>query len=292
MNKLFPSIPDADNSAIKEEKAPVFESIEYKISQIVEKIKNIDQLNENEIKHIIVRQHTMILNYDLFLANERKYALELFTNKRFLKILLDIIGTIDLSNHEIVCINKLAYDYYVSKNKDKEVSDLLMELSYFINNKTAIRLSAIYGIKGGRILAMISKSAFNPDKNINRVNRFIVKSNISLSVKDIIDTYCILYNHFTDPIIYTMLEVRPVGLSTVENDRFTAISKAMMILLNSMTSSDIHKVLSNYIYVLQLSNTNITRFSIKDTAIKGNLDRIANIISQLEFEIEDIPKCL
>jgi hypothetical protein len=180
----------------------------------------------------------------------------------------------------------------VSKNKDKEVSDLLMELSYFINNKTAIRLSAIYGIKGGRILAMISKSAFNPDKNINRVNRFIVKSNISLSVKDIIDTYCILYNHFTDPIIYTMLEVRPVGLSTIENDRFTAISKAMMILLNSMTSSDIHKVLSNYIYVLQLSNTNITRFSIKDTAIKGNLDRIANIISQLEFEIEDIPKCL
>lgn len=292
MNKLFPSIPDVDNSAIKEEKAPVFESIEYKISQIVEKIKNIDQLNENEIKHIIVRQHTMILNYDLFLANERKYALELFTNKRFLKILLDIIGTIDLSNHEIVCINKLAYDYYVSKNKDKEVSDLLMELSYFINNKTAIRLSAIYGIKGGRILAMISKSAFNPDKNINRVNRFIVKSNISLSVKDIIDTYCILYNHFTDPIIYTMLEVRPVGLSTVENDRFTAISKAMMILLNSMTSSDIHKVLSNYIYVLQLSNTNVTRFSIKDTAIKGNLDRIANIISQLEFEIEDIPKCL
>jgi hypothetical protein len=81
-------------------------------------------------------------------------------------------------------------------------------------------------------------------------------------------------------------------LSTIENDRFTAISKAMMILLNSMTSSDIHKVLSNYIYVLQLSNTNITRFSIKDTAIKGNLDRIANIISQLEFEIEDIPKCL
>lgn len=292
MNKLFPSIPDVDNSTNKEEKAPVFESIEYKISQIVEKIKSIDQLNENEIKHIIVRQHSMILNYDLFLANERKYALELFTNKRFLKILLDIIGTIDLSNHEIVCINKLAYDYYVSKNKDKEVSDLLMELSYFINNKTAIRLSAIYGIKGGRILAMISKSAFNPDKNINRVNRFIVKSNISLSVKDIIDTYCILYNHFTDPIIYTMLEVRPVGLSTVENDRFTAISKAMMILLNSMTSSDIHKVLSNYIYVLQLSNTNVTRFSIKDTAIKGNLDRIANIISQLEFEIEDIPKCL
>lgn len=292
MNKLFPSIPDVDNSTNKEEKAPVFESIEYKISQIVEKIKSIDQLNENEIKHIIVRQHSMILNYDLFLANERKYALELFTNKRFLKILLDIIGTIDLSNHEIVCINKLAYDYYVSKNKDKEVSDLLMELSYFINNKTAIRLSAIYGIKGGRILAMISKSAFNPDKNINRVNRFIVKSNISLSVKDIIDTYCILYNHFTDPIIYTMLEVRPVGLSTVENDRFTAISKAMMILLNSMTSSDIHKVLSNYIYVLQLSNINITRFSIKDTAIKGNLDRIANIISQLEFEIEDIPKCL
>ena len=181
MDVLFPSIPT--ESKISEEITPTFESIEYKIENILEKIRNIDNLDEQEIKNIIVRQHTMILNYDLFLVSERDSALELFTNARFLSILLDIIGTLDLSSHEITCINKLTYDYYVSKNKDSEISELLLDLSYFINNKTAIRLSAIYGIQGARILAMISKSSFKEDKNITRVNRFIVKSNIALSVQ-------------------------------------------------------------------------------------------------------------
>lgn len=290
MDVLFPSIPT--ESKISEEITPTFESIEYKIENILEKIRNIDNLDEQEIKNIIVRQHTMILNYDLFLVSERDSALELFTNARFLSILLDIIGTLDLSSHEITCINKLTYDYYVSKNKDSEISELLLDLSYFINNKTAIRLSAIYGIQGARILAMISKSSFKEDKNITRVNRFIVKSNIALSVQDIINTYCILYDHFMNTIIYTLLEVRPKDLTTIENDRFTAISKAIIILLNSMTSADIYKVLSNYVYILQWNDVKSTRFSLKNTCEQGNLERISAIIRQLELEIDNIPACL
>ena len=44
----------------------LFHTIEYELSDIVNKITNIDNLDENEIKNIIIRQHTMILNYDLF----------------------------------------------------------------------------------------------------------------------------------------------------------------------------------------------------------------------------------
>ena len=50
----------------------LFKSIEYEISNIVSKIDNIDQFDANQIKDIIIRQHNMILNYDLFLINNAR----------------------------------------------------------------------------------------------------------------------------------------------------------------------------------------------------------------------------
>ena len=50
-------------------KPTIFRSIDWKIESIVDKILNIDKLNESEIKYIINRQHDIILNYDLFLAS-------------------------------------------------------------------------------------------------------------------------------------------------------------------------------------------------------------------------------
>lgn len=289
MESLFPSIPKDDIVVEPQLFNPVFESVEYKIDQILDKIKHIDSLNEQEIKHIIIRQYHMILNYDTFLANERVSALELFTNKRFLKILLDVINTLDLSNDEIICINKLTYDYYVLSDKDAEISNLLLELSYFVNNKVAIRLSAILGIQGARILAMISRSSFKVEKNVSRVNWFIVKSNIAISEQDIINIYCTIYDRFMYPIIYTMLETEPETLSELERKRFRAISAVIVRLLNSMTSTDIYTVISNYAYTLQFSDTKDTRFSLKQAAKLNHLDRLSSIIAQVEFETEDNP---
>ena len=80
----------------------LFKSIEYEISNIVSKIDNIDQFDANQIKDIIIRQHNMILNYDLFLVNNdnRQKALKLFTNKRFLDCFINVIRFLDLDRHE------------------------------------------------------------------------------------------------------------------------------------------------------------------------------------------------
>ena len=200
---------------------------------------------------------------------------------------------LDLSTDEIVCINKITYDYYTLNDKDENISYLLMELSYYVNNKTAIRLSAIVGIQGARILAMISKSSFKIEKNVRRVNRFIIKSNIALSVQDIINIYCTLYDRFTYPIIYTMLDTHTEGFSDIEYTRYQAISSVVLRLLNAMTSKDIYKVLSNYAYILQLTNVGAnTRFSIREACIKNNLGRILKVVDQIMYETEDNPVCL
>ena len=293
MDNLFPSIDDENNTVMSlgssESFLPVFESIEYKVDQILDKIRNIDDLNEQEIKNIIVRQYHMILDYDLFLANERKYALELFTNERFLRILLDVIGTLELSNDEIICINKITYDYYVLRNKNQVISNLLLDLSYFVNNRTAIRLSAVLGIQGARVLAMIAKSSFKLEKNIHRINRFIVKCNIALSLQDVINIYCTLFDSFMYPIIYTMLEVQSIDLTPEEIKRFDTISVTVVKLLDAMTSDDIYKVLSNYAYMLQLMEVKRTRFSLKELCKEYNMDRISKIIYQIELDTMDNP---
>ena len=286
---LFPSIKksleshELSKDDISIARSPIFHSIEYQLSTIVDKIMRIDSLDVDEIKNIIVRQHSMILNYDLFLKSEesRKYAQILFTSKKFLNIFLSVIGFLDLSKDEIICINKLAYDYYITEGKDKEVSDYLLQISYQINNVLVIRLSSKLGINDSRILSMIANSSFREEKNIHRVNTFLVKCNRDLSVQNMIDIYCILYDRFTYPFIYTMMESKPLKMTDLQSLHFDYISLAILNILDSMTSEDIKKILYNYAFILKLVKTNFTvRFSLK--SVKN--ERIKKIIEEIELD--------
>ena len=284
--ELFSSLRKPDENEFSSEMfIPTFKSVEFTLETIINKIDNIDYLDESEIKNIILRQHQMILNYDLFLSSDesRTHAQKLFTNVRFLKIFLQIIGLLQLSRDEIVCINKLAYDYYISYEKDLEVSDLLLQLSYQINNVLVIRLSGKLGINGSRMLAMIANSSFKDEKNVHRINTFLIRCNIDLSVQDIIDIYCILFERFTNPFVYTMLEVRQPGMNNEQLKRFDAISCALLAILNSMTSEDIKKVLYNYGYTLMIMNNSYVRFRLK-TAV--DYPRIISVIKDIEGNSE------
>lgn len=287
--ELFPSLKKSlESSELSREHSselmtPIFRSVEYQISTIVEKITNINTLNEEEIKSIIVRQHQTILNYDLFLASDesRGYVQKLFTNKRFLQIFLQVIGFLQLPYDEIVCINKLAYDYYIIPGKDPEISDLLLQISYQINNILVIRLSGKLGINGARVLSMIANSSFKEEKNVHRINTFLVKY-AELSVQDIVDIYCILFERFTYPFIFSMLESKPSGLSKSQLICFDNISLALLSILDSMTSEDIKRVLYDYAFTLKLIRNDFSvRFSLKSA--KAYI-RIQEVIKEIELD--------
>lgn len=280
--ELFKSVKTEDEDSFSNELfVPVFRSVEYEISTIIEKINNINELSDDEIKNIILRQHSMILNYDLFLKSDesRVAAQKLFTNKRFLSVFLQIIGLINLTREEVICINKLAYDYYVLSIKNPEVSELLLQLCYQLNNVLVIRLSGILGINGARILSMIANSSFKEEKIVHRVNTFLIRCNIELSVQDIIDIFCILYEKFTYPFIYSMMEIK-MDCDVILNSRFDLISSALLEILNSMTSDDISKILMNYAYMLKLNPAKAVRFSLKSAK---SYPRILSVIEQIEL---------
>ena len=277
-------IKDAKETSEVKMMTPVFHSIDYQLDTIVDRINKIEKLSDNDLKIIISRQHQMILNYDLFLSSSktRNSAQMLFTNKRFLKIFGDIVGLLNLSRHEIVCLNKLAYDYMILPVKDEEVVKMLLGISYTVNNILVIRLSGKLGMNGARLLALIFNSTFREEKRVHRVNTFLVKCDLELSVQDIVDIFCILYDRFSYPFIYSMFEAKPNNMNPLQNDHFDRISLALINILNSMTSEDIKKILFDYAFLLKSVRTNITvRFALKSLTLNT---RILKVIQEIEMD--------
>ena len=275
--------PDSKMNKVKE--TNLFHTIEYEFDTIVSKIRNIDNIDDNHIKDIIKRQHSLILNYDLFLmdSDTRKEAQTLFSNKRFLSNLLDIIGLLDISYHEKICLNKLAYDYYQNDIKDPEVSNLLFQLTTAVNGKDVVVLSGILGMSGAKTLAMIRNSSFKEEKCIHRVNTYIIKCGMNLSTQSIINIYCFLFDRFSTLFNYTMLESAPPELSLThsEMDNYNSISLAIIAILDSMTSNDILTVVRNYAYMINNVSVNvIPRFRL-DTIQN---QRIKEVVTQVKVE--------
>lgn len=287
----FPSLVAEDKKSSvdldKINEGNLFHTIEYSISDIVNKISNIDNLDEKEIENIIIMQYSMILNYDLFLMSPdtRVQAQTLFTNKKFLNCFLNVSGCLSLNYHQKICINKLAYDYYITPDNDPEVSTLLYRLTNRFNSEEVVYLSSILGFNDANILAMIRNSTFKEDKAVRRVNKYIIKCNLDLSVKNIIDIYYHLFERFTPVFIYSMMETRPISLNEFEARKFDNISVALLEMLNSLPESHIRKVINDYCFTIK-TNRDVTmvRFSIK-SAIR--FTRIISIVRQVEIA-EDI----
>ena len=284
--QIFPSMKDSNKDKEQPLYIPPFTTIEYELKTIVEKIRNINNLSESEIRNIIFNQYKMILNYDLFLSDpsSRKLAQELFTNNKFLKIFNDICNVLNLTNDEIICLNKLCYDYYTLDEKDSTIMNYLLAISYQINDDKIIRLSSILGINGARILSMISKSSFKEDKRVQRINNFIIKYNeIDLTLQNIIDIYCILYgDRFSILFTNTMGEAYIENLVDIkEKYRYTLITYAVILILESLTSDNISKVLYNYGFYLKLNKIEKVRISLKSFN-DYDINRIIKIINNIE----------
>lgn len=270
-----------------------FSIVEYKIETIANRINNIDSFTDEEIKDIIIRQHSMILNYDLFLSNEenRKYALSLFTNKRFLNIFYSVIRSISLvsggkstglTDHEIICFNKLAYDYYNFPEKDNEICNMLYNISTEINFKDINRLACFVGMENAKILSMIRRSSFKEAKNIHRVNNFLVRCNLDLSVQNIIDLYCSIFSdRFGLLFTNTMLENKPKNLTEIELKKFDNISLAILSIAESLRMEDIKKILYDFYFILNSNSENkYVRFSLNTV---NGYPRIIKAVKELKI---------
>ena len=283
----FKSLKPIDQIRLPEEEQryiPKFYNIDYVIENILHKFEDINSVDDEELKKIICRQHKLILDYDNFLSNNREFAQKLFMNKKFLNCLLDIIGTLVLERDEKICINKLCYDYIrlPPENKNQEILDILMSISYYVNNKLVIRLMSELPIKESRLLAIISNSSFKLEKNIHRINWFLTWA--IPNGFNITNIYLILFDHMMYPIIYTLLDIDPnVKTNEIANKNYNQITASILTLLLCMTSDDIYKVLTNYGYIWILYGKPETRVKFKELQELEQFDRIKKVLKRIEI---------
>lgn len=270
-----------NNTTPPERVIPKFTNAEMTINTLVEKLKSVNTMSDQEIKDVIFRQYMTILNYDLFLATpeSRAVAQQLFTNERFLNNLVVCVQNLPLNEHQIICCNKLAYDYialHPVTDANPAVRNLLFDLSFRVNLKTVLPLSAIIGVDNAKYLAMLRKSSFKEDKNIIRVNRFLIKSGLELNEQNMIDIYSKLFESVSTLFITTMFSIAQPDYTKLELLRYEEMSKAMIDILDSMPSTEIRIVLSNYASFYSLNGEPPIRFSMKN--IHDSYGRIKQVI--------------
>lgn len=284
---IFPSLGPIDDIKFEpdeERSIPKFKNIDYVIETIVKKFEDISNIDEQDLKDIIKRQYHLLLNYDNFVSGNREFAQKLFTNKKFLKCLLDLINILDLDREECVCINKLCYDYMTFKDssKDTEIENMLLSISYYINNNLVIRLSAELPIREARMLAMFANSSYKTEKNIKRVNWFLTY--ILPNGYNITNIYIILFDHMMYPIIYTLLDVNNnLDNNSVAKKNYDQITATIITLLLCMTSDDMIKVLTNYGYIWKLYGKPAVRYQFKNLPEHEQFSRLKNALTRIEL---------
>ena len=274
---------EADNPLNQIVKSPI-KNIEYTIEEVASRIDSIDMLDDNEIKAIIERQHEIFLNYKLFISlpEKRRSLQKLFTNVKFLKIFNSVIGKLNLSNEEIICANKLCYDYYTSLYKDQNIINEFIIMSNIINFDLGIKLTPMLGVDNAKILAMVYNSSFLMEKRVHRVHYFLMNYSFTeLTVQDIINIFCILFDKdFTKVFLSLMMEYKLAEYNNSQVKRFDDISSAIIALIDSLPMKDIQMLLLDYGNYLRINNVRQVRFSLK--TIQGK-ERIINCLNQVEF---------
>lgn len=287
----FNSLPsEADNPLNQIVQSPI-KTIEYTIEEVAARIDSVDELSDSDIKNIIERQHEIFLNYKLFIsiAEKRRSLQKLFSNLRFIRIFNSVIGKLKLTDEEIICANKLCYDYYTAKFSNTETGEYVnavineyIALSSIINFDLGIKLSAMIDVNYAKILAMVYNSAFLIEKRVHRVHYFLMSYFYTeLSVQDIVNILCILFDkNFTKVFISLMLELKLPNYSNTQVKRFDDISSAIISMVDSMPSKDIQMMMLDYANYIRVNNINRVRFSMKTIA---NKERILSCINQVEF---------
>lgn len=264
-----------------------FKNINYDISYI---FGNINDLTENQLKQIIKWQHSSIFNYDLFYGVKRDEVQELFLNLKFLRCLNDIAGALTLYNEEIICINKIVFDFMsYNKNLHNELNieryNLLTNIAYQINNIRINSLTRFFDLETSRFLSILYYSSFDKKESIYRVNYFLYnKCDPEVSEFTLKELFTTLY--FTEVFnlfIVTMLD------SNIENPVRKKIINVVLDMLEDREYDFIRNTIYNYGYIINntnvdsyllISKVNVTRKKIS-MAVNEVLEIYSDIISEL-----------
>ena len=274
---------------------------EYNIIDVINGILINKDFDRTTIKDIIKRQHSMLLNYNLFLSSKRDSMQALFTNTVFLDCFNDVAGMLDLSKEELKCINKIAFDYVTMAEKDKNIMDLLLSIIYQTNEFIIKKISGLVTINDKRMISMICLSDFDKFNVIHRINAFLeicetdTRSN-SIPIMFLYES--LVNNHLIDYyslITATMIEYPDNRDQTVYMNISRAIIDILEFLSNAAKQNayagdvNILNILYNYGFFIKTNNIDKVRFSMKQSILNQNF---LDLVKKVEEDYQDMVKII
>lgn len=257
------------------------------------KLSNMDNLTDRDLYNLIKENYETILS-DIFMKENPSY-IELFTNSRFLSIMIQVMSSIiDVPYNIRVYCNKLAYDYltYNEKSDDKYITQLFLSLSKTVNKMIIPTLIGL-GLSEelASYLALARYSSLKEMVNVKRLNFVIMTSSTTVMTEQmIVNIYCKLFTKCTTLFEGTMFNVFKQHEMNEDMDLiYSTISLAVLDVLNSMTTADIRSVLMSYAqdYSALYKNTGV-RFPIESISYV-DYGRILDIVDALKAEQIYVP---
>ena len=226
----------------------LFNNPAYNPIVLKEKLLNIDSLQDKELFEILRDSYESILT-DIF-VDKNEYYLHLFTNTRFLSIMIQVISSINnISHTNRTYVNKIVYDYLTLDKKDQYVKQLMYSLSKMVNKDVLPRLLGL-GLQED-LAIYLALARFSSQKeivNVKRVNFVIMTSPIEVMTEQmIVYIYEKLFDRITPLFVGTMIDNCKQDMSQEMEEIYSTISLAVLDILNTMPSNDIRKVLISYV---------------------------------------------
>lgn len=226
----------------------LFNNPAYNPLVLKEKLYNLDSLQDKELFEVLRDSYESILS-DIF-VDKNEYYLHLFTNPRFLSIMIQVISSVNnISHTNRTYINKIVYDYLTLDKKEAYIKQLMFSLSKMVNKDILPRL---FGLGLQEELAIyLALARFSSQKeivNVKRVNFVIMTSPIEVMTEQmIVYIYEKLFDRITPLFVGTMIDNCKQDMSQEMEEIYSTISLAVLDILNTMPSNDIRKVLISYV---------------------------------------------
>ena len=291
---LFPSLESIERDT--EENPPIsgglnvtFSTEEYLLTTFLKRLQE-GSISDPGLEYEIGNHVSKYCDYDGFKnPDTRKIFQTLWTNERFVDMFFKILYNYKHIRDYVkrfynVSICKIAYDYNVQigkniKDRIDPILRLFIDIVKIINIDSILPLTTIMQEIHAVFIVMSRYSSFNIEECIKRVNEFIMRLGYDFSAKNIVDIYSYLYKEsFSIVFNVTMTQVYDMNtLNNLEQSNYYHMNSAILMIVNSMTTSDIFKVLNGYANYVAIFDKS-TRFDIRKIT---DYERIKPVISQL-----------
>lgn len=285
MSNIFPSlesIPVIDSAPI----GVKFTTIEHRLDSFLEQLED-SNYTDHRIHCTIEDEYIDFLNYDhMYDSYNRKIFLKIWTNERFLRGFLHVLRKkqLKISMLEIICFNKIAYDYIANYGETNyDISNLFLQIASYMNRDVIVPLQAISTETVATSIAIAARSSYNEQEKVERLNNHLINYEQEFTVKEIIYIYSKFYmNDFSTLFLYTITG-ESKKLEEKQKRTWDNICSAIITILDSMPSVEILKVIKHYGGYLDIHDNIQIRIKLKSLEKAPQFQRIAHVIHDVEM---------